>query len=101
MKILRYRSVKKIAAAGVMLFMWMGSTMAVPVYAGTPNVEIQIPVSVQGAAGTIVLEPEKAGIPVPDRTELQIGKTRSKALDRYAMKNRKIITIRFIRSPLM
>lgn len=74
MKILRYRSVKKIAAAGVMLFMWIGSTMAVPVYAGTPNVEIQIPVSVQGAAGTIVLEPEKAGIPVPDRTELQIGK---------------------------
>ena len=73
-KILRYRSVKKIAAAGVMLFMWIGSTMAVPVYAGTPNVEIQIPVSVQGAAGTIVLEPEKAGIPVPDRTELQIGK---------------------------
>ena len=72
MKILRYRSVKKIAAAGVMLFMWIGSTMAVPVYAGTPNVEIQIPVSVQGAAGTIVLE--KAGIPVPDRTELQIGK---------------------------
>ena len=70
MKILRYRSVKKIAAAGVMLFMWIGSTMAVPVYAGTPNVEIQIPVSVQGAAGTIVLEPEKswhtsAG---PDRT---------------------------------
>ena len=60
MKILRYRSVKKIAAAGVMLFMWIGSTMAVPVYAGTPNVEIQIPVSVQGAAGTIVLEPEKA-----------------------------------------
>ena len=55
MKILRYRSVKKIAAAGVMLFMWIGSTMAVPVYAGTPNVEIQIPVSVQGAAGTIVL----------------------------------------------
>ena len=55
MKILRYRSVKKIAAAGVMLFMWIGSTMAVPVYAGTPNVE-------------------KAGIPVPDRTELQIGK---------------------------
>lgn len=54
--------------------MWIGSTMAVPVYAGTPNVEIQIPVSVQGAAGTIVLEPEKAGIPVPDRTELQIGK---------------------------
>ena len=50
MKILRYRSVKKIAAAGVMLFMWIGSTMAVPVYAGTPNVEIQIPVSVQGAA---------------------------------------------------
>ena len=74
MKILRYRSVKKIAAAGVMLFMWIGSTMAVPVYAGTPNVEIQIPVSVQGAAGTIVLEPERAGIPVPDRTELQIGK---------------------------
>lgn len=74
MKILRYRSVKKIAVAGVMLFMWIGSTMAVPVYAGTPNVEIQIPVSVQGAAGTIVLEPEKAGIPVPDRTELQIGK---------------------------
>ena len=74
MKILRYRSVKKIAAAGVMLFMWIGSTMAVPVYAGTPNVEIQIPVSVQGAAGTIVLEPEKADIPVPDRTELQIGK---------------------------
>ena len=69
MKILRYRSVKKIAAAGVMLFMWIGSTMAVPVYAGTPNVEIQIPVSVQGAAGTIVLEPEKAGIPVPDRTD--------------------------------
>ena len=101
MKILRYRSVKKIAAAGVMLFMWIGSTMAVPVYAGTPNVEIQIPVSVQGAAGTIVLEPEKAGIPVPDRTELQIEKTRSKASDRYAMKNRKIITIRFIRSPLM
>ena len=98
MKILRYRSVKKIAAAGVMLFMWIGSTMAVPVYAGTPNVEIQIPVSVQGAAGTIVLEPEKAGIPVPDRTELQIG---SKVSDRYAMKNRKIITIRFIRSPLM
>ena len=54
--------------------MWIGSTMAVPVYAGTPNVEIQIPVSVQGAAGTIVLEPEKVGIPVPDRTELQIGK---------------------------
>ena len=54
--------------------MWIGSTMAVPVYAGTTNVEIQIPVSVQGAAGTIVLEPEKAGIPVPDRTELQIGK---------------------------
>lgn len=74
MKILRYRSVKKIAAAGVMLFMWIGSTMAVPVYAGTTNVEIQIPVSVQGAAGTIELEPEKAGIPVPDRTELQIGK---------------------------
>ena len=86
MKSLRYRSVKKIAAAGVMLFMWMGSTMAVPVYAGTPNVEIQIPVSVQGAAGTIVLEPEK---------------TRSKASDRYAMKNRKIITIRFIRGPVM
>lgn len=74
MKILRYRSVKKIAAAGVMLFMWIGSTMAVPVYAGTPNVEIQIPVSVQGAAGTIVLEPEKAGIPVPDKTDLRIGK---------------------------
>ena len=74
MKILRYRSVKKIAAAGVMLFMWIGSTMAVPVCAGTPNVEIQIPVSVQGAAGTIVLEPEKAGIPVPDKTDLRIGK---------------------------
>lgn len=101
MKILRYRSVKKIAAAGVMLFMWIGSTMAVPVYAGTPNVEIQIPVSVQGAAGTIVLEPEKAGIPVPDRTELQIGKDEKQSSDRYAMKNRKIITIRFIRSPLM
>ncbi len=73
MKILRYRSVKKIAAAGVMLFMWIGSTMAVPVYAGTPNVEIQIPVSVRYGA-TIVLRAEKAGIPVPDRTELQIGK---------------------------
>lgn len=36
-KILRYRSVKKIVAAGVMLFMWIGSTMAVPVYAGTPE----------------------------------------------------------------
>lgn len=57
-----------------MLFTWIGSTMAVSVYAGTQNVEIQIPVSVHGAAGTIVLEPEKAGIPVPDRTELQIGK---------------------------
>ena len=73
MKILRYRSVKKIVAAGVMLFMWIGSTMAVPVYAGTPNVEIQIPVSVQGAAGTIVLEPEKAGIPVPDLSLIHIS----------------------------
>ena len=66
MKILRYRSVKKIAAAGVMLFMWIGSTMAVPVYAGTPNVEIQIPVSVQGAAGTIVLEPYNIGSKIQD-----------------------------------
>ena len=84
MKILRYRSVKKIAAAAAILFTWIGSVLTVPVYAGTPNikmlnsetqnVEIQIPVSVQGAAGTIVLEPEKAGIPVPDQTELQIGK---------------------------
>ena len=96
MKILRYRSVKKIAAAGVMLFMWIGSTMAVPVYAGTPNVEIQIPVSVQGAAGTIELAYQcRTG------QNFRSEKTRSKALDRYAMKNRKIITIRFIRSPLM
>lgn len=101
MKILRYRSVKKIAAAGVMLFMWIGSTMAVPVYAGTPNVEIQIPVSVQGAAGTIVLEPEKLAYQCRTGQNFRSEKTRSKALDRYAMKNRKIITIRFIRSPLM
>lgn len=74
MKILRHRSVKKIAAAAVMLFTWIGSTMAVSVYAGTQNMEIQIPVSVHGAAGRIVLEPEKAGIPVPDQTDLRIGK---------------------------
>ena len=65
---------KKIAAAAVMVFTWIGSTMAVPVYAGTQNVEIQIPVSVHGAAGRIVLESEKAGIPVPDQTDLRIGK---------------------------
>ena len=62
MKILRYRSVKKIVAAGVMLFMWIGSTMAVPVYAGTPNVEIQIPVSVQGAAAACALLPSPNGL---------------------------------------
>lgn len=73
-KVLRYRSVKKIAAAAVILFTWIGSTMAVPVYAGTLNVEIKIPVRVQGAAGTIVLEPEKTDTPVPEQTELQIGK---------------------------
>ena len=73
-KILRYRSVKKIAAAVVILFTWIGSTMAVPVYAGTPNVEIKIPISVQGAAGAVVLEPEGTDTPVPEQTELQLGK---------------------------
>lgn len=57
-----------------MLFTWIGSTMVVSVYAGTQNMEIQIPVSVHGAVGRIVLEPEKAGIPVPDQTDLRIGK---------------------------
>ena len=72
MKILGCRN--KIAATALILFTWIGSMMAVPVYAGVSNVVVRIPVSVEGAAGTIVLEPEKADVPMPEQTELQIGK---------------------------
>lgn len=79
MKILRHRNVNKIAAVAAILFTWIGNMMAVSVYAGTTNIEVSIPVSVQGAAGIIVLEPEEADTPMPEQTELQIGKGEKKS----------------------